>query len=139
MFITEDLLFVVAVVFGFYFTEGAIDFPIFAHSGPKIPAGDMYAHVRGIVYPLFGMGAWYICASFAESANNCYWAFNACYTSPTFLSTTATVFGDPAGDILFWFFWALFFLCGAYFVGGIYSMLGKAMAETAAPLGLREP
>lgn len=133
MIVGEDILYVTTLLLAIFFTFESMDFPLRSSSGPKVKAGEVYAHVRAILYPLLGAATWYIMAAFAQSVNNCYWAYgpSTCYTSPTFQVTTSSIFADASADILFWFFWLMVIVEGVLFILGLAMFLGRGMEETA--------
>ena len=112
MYVTDNLVFISMLLLALIFSLGALDFPLRTAAGQKVTAGEITAYIRVVVFPYLAALFWFIMAAFANSLNNCVSGFGGpgagCFTSPTGVTTTSTVYPDVAGQILYYPFFGMF-------------------------------
>lgn len=114
MYVSDNLVYVTTLLLALIFSLGAFDFPLKTNGNTTVKAGEITSYIRIVIFPYLAAMFWFIMASFSNALNNCVSGFNGttagCFTSPTFATTTASVFPDAAGQIEYYAFFGLFLM-----------------------------
>lgn len=98
-----------------FFTWQSTQFPMRNEQGPKNRAGDVFAHVRAVLYPFLASACWWLVAALVEAS------------------------GTDGSFLLYIFFVLMIFVEALLFVYGLWAFLGKMLEEGLPDMGLREP
>jgi hypothetical protein len=89
--LTDGLIYLSVLFFSSFFTTLTFVLPYSVEGEVDRVMSIAPMAIRALVFPLFSGLGWFILGSYSITANNCSLIFNACYTSPTYTTTTSTI------------------------------------------------
>jgi hypothetical protein len=110
MIVPDALIFIITLLMALFFTVETYDFPARDHNGPENAAGPMTSLIRVSIFPFFASACWYVLSIMSASLNNCSATYNSCFTSPTFATTTASIYAAFGAAPLTYLFDALYWM-----------------------------
>lgn len=131
MIVPDDVLWWTALGLGLFFTYEWLNFPLTTSQGAETGPGLVSAYVRWVGFPFLAAACWLILAGFAASLNNCGSIWAACFTSPTYASTTATVNVAYGSQQFYYLFYALFWI---FLVLGFVSAIVSPFLHMLRPM-----
>jgi hypothetical protein len=92
----DTIIYLTVLLLSLFFTYAAFDQPTEIPrpgSAEREPArhGEILAMLRASAFPFFAWICWVSLAFMTSQMNNCSFSFSACFTSPTYLTTTAKI------------------------------------------------
>jgi hypothetical protein len=109
MLVPDELVWIGMLILCIYFTESAFTNRI-SVSGDRFSPGFILAMVRPCLMFFLSGVSWIVLGIMLGSVNNCSEEFQACYTSPTYATTTSDIFPAHSAGALLYFAWGVGFV-----------------------------